>query len=374
MRRLEVGCLGDCLYPLWGTDWTFRAARLGGADSLWVPDHFVGFVPAHVWTPQESRIAEVVPSTDAFFDPFQILASTAARFRRVALGTAVTEAFRTHPVRLAQAFVTLDHLSKGRAILGIGNGERENVEPFGIPFRKRVARLEEALTIIDRLWSSGGKPLDYDGQFWTLRDARFALPLYQGKRPRVWIAAHAPRMLGLVGRFADGWLPTMTLEASRYADSLARIKESAAETGRSMESFVPGLLAVVALGRSRQEVLDTAVASRLGAAIALSVPASGWACAGQMHPLGEKHGGYQEVVPSRVTPEHIDAALATVSPEILSRLILAGSPTEVIEQLMPWIEAGARHIVLWNNGPQFTGRGLSDLMDFGILVRKLKRL
>ena len=55
------------------------------------------------------------------------------------------EAYRRHPVTLAQAFVTIDHLTRGRAILGIGNGERENVEPYGMAFTKRVGRLEESL-------------------------------------------------------------------------------------------------------------------------------------------------------------------------------------------------------------------------------------
>jgi phthiodiolone/phenolphthiodiolone dimycocerosates ketoreductase len=374
MSRVTVGCLGDCLYPLWTTDWTFRVARLAGANALWVPDHFVGFLPEHVWNPQVCAAAKLVPSTDAFFDPFQVLASAARRYRKVALGTAVTEAFRNHPARLAQAFVTLDHLSKGRAILGIGNGERENVEPFGIPFAKRVARLEEALTIIDLLWNSGGKPVEYDGQFWRLRDAKFALPLYQGQRPRIWIAAHAPRMLGLAGRFGDGWLPTTDLEAARYAACLAAIEETAAAAGRSMNGFVPGLVAIVAVGRSRQEILEKALASRLGAALALSVPAPTWARAGKQHPLGEKHGGYQEIVPSRVTPEHIDAALERVTPEILSKICLAGSPNQIVEQLVPWVDAGARHIVLWNQGQEFAGGGLSNLWYFASLVRKLKRL
>jgi len=373
MARVTVGCLGDCLYPLWTTDWTFRAARLAGADALWVPDHFVGFLPEHVWNPQVCAAAKIVPSTDAFLDPFQVLASTVRRYRKVVLGTAVTEAFRNHPARLAQAFVTLDHLSKGRAILGIGNGERENVEPFGIPFVNRVARLEEALTIIELLWSSGGKPVNYDGRFWTLRDAKFALPLYQGRRPRIWIAAHAPRMLSLAGRFGDGWLPTMALEASRYAECLATIQHSAAAAGRSMDGFVPGLVALVVVGKSRQEILEKAAASRLGAAGGLLAPAWVWAQAGKQHPLGEEHGGYQEIVPSRVTPEHVDAALESVTPEIMSKVYLAGSPNEVVEQLVPWLDAGARHIVLWNR-PEFVGAGLSNLRRFASLVRKLKRL
>ena len=69
---------------------------------------------------------------------------------------------------LAQSFVTLDHLSKGHAILGIGNGESENVEPYGLPWDKPVARIEEALTIIRLLWENVGRPVDYDGQFWKL--------------------------------------------------------------------------------------------------------------------------------------------------------------------------------------------------------------
>jgi len=373
-RRVTVGTFGDCIYPLWLTDSTFRVARLAGADALWLPDHFVGFLPAHVWTPQTTSLANLVPSTDAFFDPFQLLAVAARRYRRVTLGTAVTEAFRNHPMRLAQAFVTLDHLSKGRAILGIGNGERENVQPYGIPWAKRVARLEEALTIVDLLWNSGGKPVSYDGAFWRLRNATFALPLYEGRRPRVWVAAHAPRMLTLTGRFGDGWLPTTQLSPSRYAEGLAAIEESAARAGRSMEAFVPALIVLVVLGRHRDEILEAASASRLGAAWALLVPADWWRRGGRQHPLGADHGGYQDIIPSEVTPEHVDAALATVTPSILANIMLAGGPSEVVEQLLPWIDAGARHIVLWNTGQEFGGGGPSNLWRLARLIRKVKRL
>ena len=70
---------------------------------------------------------------------------TATRFRGIDVGTLVTEPIRKHPMSLAQPFVTLDHISRGHAIMGIGNGERENVEPYGLPWEKQVARLEEAM-------------------------------------------------------------------------------------------------------------------------------------------------------------------------------------------------------------------------------------
>ena len=159
-----------------------------------------------MWGPGLTPAAELVPSPDAFFDPFVMMGMMATRYRGVRIGTGVTEPFRRHPATLAQAFVTLDHMTKGRAILGIGNGERENTEPYGMPFVKRVGRLEEALQIIRLLWGSGGEPVSFDGKFWKLEDALFATPLYEGKAPPIWVASHAPRMLGLTGRYADGWI------------------------------------------------------------------------------------------------------------------------------------------------------------------------
>ena len=129
MRTVTVGYQDGCLHPLWLTNTGLRMARLFGAESLWVPDHYIGFIPAQVWTPEVTEAAKLVHSTDGFFDPLQILTLAAVRMRGVDVGTLVTEPYRRHPVSIAQSFVTLDHVSKGHAILGIGNGERENVEP-----------------------------------------------------------------------------------------------------------------------------------------------------------------------------------------------------------------------------------------------------
>src|SRR5207253_8867729 len=132
----------------------------------------------------------------------------------------------------SQPCVTLAPLTGARAILGIGNVERENTAPYGIPFTKRVARLGEALTIIRRLWESRGEPVDFDGSFWRLRRALFATPLHDGKPPVIWMAAHAPKMLGLTGRFADGWYPTIKMTPAEYRQRLERIHTAAAAAGR----------------------------------------------------------------------------------------------------------------------------------------------
>jgi phthiodiolone/phenolphthiodiolone dimycocerosates ketoreductase len=374
MGRVTVGYQDGGLHPLWLTTAGLRIARLMGAESLWLPDHYMGFIPSLVWNPGITPAAKVVHSPDGFFDPLQILAVTASRMPGVDVGTAVTEAFRRHPMSLAQSFATLDHLSKGHAILGIGNGERENVEPYGLPWGKQVARLEEALTILRLLWESEGRPVTFDGRFWKLRDAVFNLPLYNGKPPRVWIASHAPRMLELTGRFGDGWLPTLKTTPSEYAARLATILAAGRAAGRGMNHFVPGQLVLVALGESRDQVIDLAMKSRMGAAMALLAPDAVWKANGRTHPLGDGFGGFYDIVPPRVTAEQIDTAAREMTPELLLSSLYAGSPAEIRDEIAPLVGAGARHVIVANIGGSITGGGPADLWRLGSLIRKLRRL
>jgi phthiodiolone/phenolphthiodiolone dimycocerosates ketoreductase len=374
MGRVTVGYQDGTIHPLWLVRMGMRLARLFGARSFWVQDHFMGFIPAKVWTPAVTEAAKAIHSPDAYFDPLQILALTASRIRGCDVGTLVTEAIRRHPMSIAQSFVTLDHISRGHAVLGIGNGERENVEPYGLPWEKQVARLEEALTIIRLLWESGGRPVSYTGRFWTLRDAIFNLPLYQGRPPRIWIAAHAPRMLRLTGRFGDGWVPAVRVEADEYARRLGTIRAAAAEAGRPFDHFVPGQTLLTAIGESKAQILDLVMKSRLGAALALLLPAEAWRAHGKPHPLGDDHKGFIDIVPPRVTDAQLDQAMRDFTPEMIDAALFAGSPAEICEQVAPLVAAGARHLIVSNGGAALTGGKPIDVVRLGSLIRKLRRL
>jgi phthiodiolone/phenolphthiodiolone dimycocerosates ketoreductase len=294
--------------------------------------------------------------------------------RGIDVGTMVTEPFRRHPMSIAQSFVTLDHISKGHAILGIGNGERENVEPYGMPFEKQVARFEEAMTIIRSLWQSEGRPLTFEGKFWKLRDAVFNLPLYEGRPPRVWIAAHAPRMLALTGRFGDGWLPTLKATPEEYARRLNAIREAAEAAGRDFSKFVPGQGVVCAIGESRDQVIDLAMRSPLGAAMSLLLPAEVWREHGKRHPLGDQHKGFIDIVPPRVTDDQIAQAAREMTPGMLMASMYAGSPAQIRDEVAPLVAAGARHLIVANMGAALTGGGPRDVLRLASLIRKLRRL
>jgi phthiodiolone/phenolphthiodiolone dimycocerosates ketoreductase len=374
MARLQVGVETTCTAPLWVERLGMRMAKLAGVDSLLLPDHYIGFVPRHLWKPEYTPAAKMVPSTDAFFDPFVMLGMMATRYRGVRIGTGVTEAFRRHPATLAQAFVTIDQMTKGRAILGIGNGERENTEPYGMPFTRRVGRLEEALTIIRMLWESRGEPVRFEGPTWRLRDALFTTPLYKDKAPAIWVAAHAPRMLGITGRFADGWYPTQKMTADEYGAKLTVIRDAARAAGRTFERFEPALQIQVALGAGRRQVLEKLVTVKPASAMTLLMPGAVWKKHGLAHPLGEQFEGFADIIPNEVPRDAFAAAERQVTPELLGDGISAGTVDEVVAEIRPLLAAGLKHVVMWNVGPLASGGGPGDLVRQTQLIWKLKKL
>jgi hypothetical protein len=168
---------------------SYLTAAATGADSFWVGDHLNAMLPRSVATPEHFGVAaKLVPDIDAVLEPWTMLGHFAARnrVRRLRLGVCVTDAARRHPAVTAQAVATLHLLTRGRAILGTGVGEREGTEPYGVKRTKPVAEFEEAIATIRALWDSGGEPVSRDSPFFPLHNAMFALPPYRGKRSEIW--------------------------------------------------------------------------------------------------------------------------------------------------------------------------------------------
>ena len=113
--------------------------------------------------------------------------------------------------------LTVDHLARGRSILGLGSGERMNVIPYGIEWRKPVGRLEEAIKVMRLLWEADG-PVDFDGKFFQLDGAVLGLDPLRGQHARpIWLGAHGPRMLDICGsaRATAGCRPTSPRRSTR---------------------------------------------------------------------------------------------------------------------------------------------------------------
>ena len=165
-----------------------RAEALG-YDSVWAGDSLLA-KPRH--------------------EPLTLLAAAAGRTRRVALGTAVLLPMLRNPVLLAHQAATLDRISEGRLVLGVGIGQdvppvRAEFAAAGVPFQKRVGRMLEGLWMCRALWS--GRPIDWDGR-WRLDKGVLAPTPHQPGGPPIWIGGGARKSRERAARLFDGWFPT----------------------------------------------------------------------------------------------------------------------------------------------------------------------
>lgn len=168
-------------------------------------------------------------------DPWVMLSAIAATTQNVELGTCVTDAIRRHPSNIALASITLDRVSKGRAILGIGAGEAQNLKEFNIPFDNPVSKWEEQLQVIKRLFESDPETrVDFEGKYYQLNQACLQAKPIRNPHPPIYMAAGGPRTLQMTGKYGDGWLP-IGYTPELFEDHVKVIKTSMNENKRSQE-------------------------------------------------------------------------------------------------------------------------------------------
>ncbi|MGB8035132.1 MAG: LLM class flavin-dependent oxidoreductase [Nitrososphaeraceae archaeon] len=170
-------------------------------------------------------------------DAWIMLAAIGALTQNVEVGTCVTDAIRRHPSAIALSTITLDRVTKGRGMLGIGAGEAQNVVDFGIEFTKPVAKFKEQLEVIHRLFESGvDNHVSYNGEFYKLNDASLQTKSIRKPRPPIYIAAGAPKTLELCARYGDGWIP-IGYTPELFRNHVNVIKENAKKIGRDISGF-----------------------------------------------------------------------------------------------------------------------------------------
>jgi phthiodiolone/phenolphthiodiolone dimycocerosates ketoreductase len=317
-----------------------------GYDSIWFADHLMGWTPDSIWTPDLIKAAQFQDSPHIFHEAYSVMAVAGWNTTKIKLGTSVTETFRRHPAVLAQTLLTQDHISKGRVILGIGTGEGENVIPYGIKWSKPVARLEESIKIIKLLWESN-KKVNYEGEFWKLKNAVLTLkPYKKDVFPPIWLAAHGPKMLDLAGRLADGWLPAYS-DPEAYKYRLNQIKNAAKKAGRDPEAITPALFSYLVIDEDHN-VCDDLIQSPFSKNQLLTMPPSMFKKYGAIHPFGENFYGLLEFIPTEYDRETILEAIDKIPQKMCDDNVLHGTTDEVIGKIEEYANAGLKHIVLYN--------------------------
>jgi probable F420-dependent oxidoreductase len=200
-----------------------RLAEELGFDSVWVMDHLlnVGFIRERL----EDR---------PYYHPLSILSYLAAVTQRVTLGTSVIVMPYHDPVELAKYAATLDQLSGGRLVLGLGvGGMPEEFAALGIALRDRRRLTDEAIRMMTALWTQPA--IDYERGRWHMRDVRFSPKPLQRPRIPLWIGGGSPGALKRAATLGDGWHPN-ALSSEEYAAGRDEVRRLATAAGRDPDA------------------------------------------------------------------------------------------------------------------------------------------
>jgi len=347
--RLELSAMGAVRPP---ADVVLAAAQRReqqGFDAIWWADHLLHWFPISIWTPDLVPQAAGQPSPHVWFDPFPVVAAAAGATKEIRLGIGVTDLVRRHPASLAQTALTLDHLTGGRFVLGVGSGEALNLTPFGVRNSRPLSRLDEGLEVM-RLLMASADPVDFRGEHFTLEGASLGLGPLGDRPPPVWVAAHRPRGLAVAGRRADGWLPLAT-DPDEYERMLGAVRRAAREAGRPEDAVVPGLYARTVIAETREEAERAIDESLLMRFIALTRPSEAFAARGAEHPLGAGEFGLTSFLPTRYGRDAALRLAEAVPAQVVRDTVVYGTPDEVAAQIREFVARGARHVQLTNMTP-----------------------
>ena len=284
-------------------------------------------------------------------DAWLILAAIGSVTNNVELGTCVTDAIRRHPSTIALSTVTLDRITKGRGILGIGAGEAQNVVDFGIEFSKPVTKFKEQLEVIEKLFESDpDNHVNYQGKYYSLVEACLQAKPIRKPRPPVYIAAGAPKTLELCATYGDGWIP-IGYTPALFEHHANVIKDHAKRIGRDISNFefAPD-------GEAAWEKMKKAVKVSLYKPELLKVHNI------QQDSEFDFRRYFTEYAMNKPElMEEMKKASLQIPDDVARTAIGVGSPDDVIEMLERFIKAGTNHFII-----RFWGEGLyQNIETFG---------
>src|SRR5215468_488216 len=212
-----------------------------GYDSLWTGDHVSFHGP--------------------IYDSLTLLSSYIGITKRTRLGVGVYLLALRHPTIAAKITSTLDALSGGRLIFGVGVGG-ENPKEFeasGIPHKERGARVTEGVDVVRALWRD--TPASFKGRFTSFEGVSLDPKPVQRPGPPIWIGGRSDAALARAGRQGDGWV-SYVVQPERYKASVEKIHAAAVAAGRRLDGFVAAHLAFITVGKD-YEAAERAWVERL---------------------------------------------------------------------------------------------------------------
>ncbi|WP_128477299.1 5,10-methylenetetrahydromethanopterin reductase [Halorussus pelagicus] len=257
-------------------------------------------------------------------DPFAVLDRVAAATDDLRVGPGVANPYETHPVSLASRVATLDEVSDGRALCGLGAGDRSTLRNLGFERDRPLRRVLEAMKVSQKLWA--GERVDHDGTF-QATDAGLNYPDAVSDVP-VYVGAQGPHMIRMAAKHADG-----VLVNASHPDDFAWADE---QVGQGLADRPDGRGDFDFAAYASVSVAEDADAAREAAR-----PPVAFIAAGAAPPVLDRHGidrERAEAIGETIESGDFAAAFERVTPAMIDAFCIAGTPDEAAEKMAGVLE------------------------------------
>ena len=208
-----------------------KEAEKEGLDSVWVFERLLW--PVKPQTPYGGVPNAPIPvEYQSVLDPLETLTYLAGNTQRISLGTSIIDILFHNPVILARRFATLDVLSGGRVIAGLGLGwSKDEYDASGVPFRQKGARADEYLEVLKRIWTDD--VVEFKGQFYNIPASKIGPKPVQKPHPPILLGAYTPKTFPRIVNYADGWIPIAGFAPlEQQEQAINALRESARKANR----------------------------------------------------------------------------------------------------------------------------------------------
>jgi len=229
-----------------------KVAEKNGFASVWCIDHII-------CEPEFYRLLGVNSDSFKLLETWTTLTAVAVQTKKVMLGTAVSPVPRYNPTFLAKIVTTLDVVSKGRTILGVGAGHHKpefelNDFPWK-PVHERIQMMREGVEIIKKLWTQS--LTTYFGKYFKVKETPHEPKPIQKPHPAIWIGGNIPAMLKETAKNGNGWIP-YHLTPQEYEEKWSKIEETAENAGRKPKEIEPAYFMDTCIGLDEKQTIKKA--------------------------------------------------------------------------------------------------------------------
>ncbi len=300
-----------------------RCVEDSGFDSFWAGDHMV------------------FTSNPRAFDVLSTIGAAGIITKKIFMGS-ISDSHKLHPAVFAQRLATLDHLTNGRFILGLGIGEAMNLDPYGIKWNRPLSRMVESIKLIRKLWESE-EPFDFDGKFFQFKKAFLDGRPTKGKVP-IYIAAHRPRSLRVAAEMGDGWI-TLPQPSFLFAKRRKQVEEWRKNAGEDLDGFDKCLYIFASIAKDKDAAFR-AVEHIRHIIIWSEIYEEAYGVK-----LPEEYEGYSYMnvlITNEIGKQKIRELGKLFSKEAVLDCTLSGSAKDCIKRIEEYIGAGVNHFIIHN--------------------------